>query len=399
MLRQLLISTQAVGAGVSELTSSLGLAIEMGAVPEDIAGTIGAHLGGNVLHDLQQDQTLERILSKSERTYRNYIAGRWIDAADGRRLEILDPSDGSHLADIARSGSEDVERAVKAARAALAGDWGRMSATDRGRILHRIGEGVLKNIDLLAELEARDVGKPLKQARADVEALARYCEFYGAAADKVHGDTIPYRTGFTAITLYEPHGVTAHIIPWNYPMQIIGRSLGAALAMGNAAVVKPAEEACLTVIEFTRIAEEAGLPPGALNLVTGTGEEAGAALSGHPDINHISFTGSVMTGALVQAAAARLRRSSAPPARIGSTMCVATAADFLVEVLATYEMTPPRLPRQALVRPSGPTVRTTPGLPRRPHPRHRSPDSGVFGGGVRPRPPSCGRPEDARRSP
>ena len=232
-------------------------------------------------------------MSKSERTYRNYIAGRWVDAADGRRLEILDPSDGSHLADIARSGSEDVERAVQAARAALAGDWGRMSATDRGRILHRIGEGVLKNIDLLAELEARDVGKPLKQARADVEALARYFEFYGAAADKVHGDTIPYRTGFTAITLYEPHGVTAHIIPWNYPMQIIGRSLGAALAMGNAAVVKPAEEACLTVIEFARIAEEAGLPHGALNLVTGTGEEAGAVLSGHPGINHISFTGSV----------------------------------------------------------------------------------------------------------
>ncbi len=109
----------------------------------------------------------------------------------------------------------------------------------------------------------------------------------------------------TAITLYEPHGVTAHIIPWNYPMQIIGRSLGAALAMGNAAVVKPAEEACLTVIEFTRIAEEAGLPHGVLNLVTGTGEEAGAALSGHPGINHISFTGSVATGALVQAAAAR----------------------------------------------------------------------------------------------
>ena len=175
-------------------------------------------------------------MSKSERTYRNYIAGRWVDAADGRRLEILDPSDGSHLADIARGGSEDVERAVQAARAALAGDWGRMSATDRGRILHRIGEGVLKNIDLLAELEARDVGKPLKQARADVEALARYFEFYGAAADKIHGETIPYRTGYTAITLYEPHGVTAHIIPWNYPMQIIGRSLGAALAMGNAAV-------------------------------------------------------------------------------------------------------------------------------------------------------------------
>lgn len=254
---------------------------------------------------MQQDQILERNPSKSARVYRNYIAGRWVDAADGRRLAIPDPSDGSHLADIARGSSEDIDSAVQAARAALAGEWGRLSATERGRILHRIGEGVLKNIDLLTELEARDVGKPLKQARADVEALARYCEFYGAAADKVHGDTIPYRSGFTALTIYEPHGVTAHIIPWNYPMQIIGRSLGAALAMGNAAVVKPAEEACLTVIEFTRIAEEAGLPAGALNLVTGTGEEAGAVLSAHPGINHISFTGSVTTGGLVQAAAAR----------------------------------------------------------------------------------------------
>ena len=242
---------------------------------------------------------------EKQRVYRNYIGGRWIEAANSQRFEIQNPSDGSHLADIARSGSEDVDRAVKAARAALGSDWGRMSATDRGRILHRIGEAVLRNVDLLAQLEARDVGKPLKQARADAEALARYLEFYGAAADKIHGDTIPYRAGFTAITIHEPHGVTAHIIPWNYPMQIIGRSLGAALAMGNAAVVKPAEEACLTMLEFTRIAEEAGLPCGALNVVTGTGEEAGAALSAHPDINHISFTGSLATGALVQAAAAR----------------------------------------------------------------------------------------------
>ena len=147
-------------------------------------------------------RTLERILSKSERTYRNYIAGRWVDAADGRRLEILDPSDGSHLADIARGGSEDVGRAVKAARAALAGDWGRLSATDRGRILHRIGEGVLKNIDLLAELEARDVGKPLRQARADVEALARYFEFYGSVARSSGSKSKPAPSNCTLATAY-----------------------------------------------------------------------------------------------------------------------------------------------------------------------------------------------------
>jgi aldehyde dehydrogenase (NAD+) len=136
-------------------------------------------------------------------------------------------------------------------------------------------------------------------------ALARYFEFYGGAVDKIHGDTIPYQPGYTVFTLREPYGVTGHIIPWNYPMQIIGRSVAAALTMGNATVLKPAEEACLTSLAFARIAEEAGLPPGALNVVTGTGEEAGAALSGHPGINHLSFTGSVSTGALVQASAAR----------------------------------------------------------------------------------------------
>ena len=129
-------------------------------------------------------------------------------------------------------------------------------------------------------------------------------EFYGGAADKVMGETIPYLNGYTAYTLREPHGVTAHIVPWNYPMQIIGRSVGAALAMGNAAVLKPAEEASLTALAFARIAQEAGLPDGALNVVTGLGEEAGAALSAHPGINHLSFTGSVAVGQMIQAATA-----------------------------------------------------------------------------------------------
>ena len=164
---------------------------------------------------------------------------------------------------------------------------------------------MLDNVELLARLEVHDVGKPLKQARADAIALARYCEFYGGAADKVHGETLPFAHGYTALTLREPHGVTGHIVPWNYPMQIVGRSVGAALAMGNACVLKPAEEACLTVLAFARICAEAGLPAGALNVVTGLGEEAGAALAAHPDVDHVSFTGSVATGALVQIAAAR----------------------------------------------------------------------------------------------
>ncbi len=232
-----------------------------------------------------------------------FIAGRW-QGADAT-LTLEDPSTGAPLAEIARGGAAEIDAAVVAARAARAGDWGRATAAERGRILARIGELVLARADTLAALEAADVGKPLKQARADAVALARYMEFYGGAADKLHGETIPFQAGYTVYTLREPHGVTGHIVPWNYPMQIIGRSVGAALAMGNACVLKPAEEACLTALAFARIAEEAGLPAGALNVVPGLGEEAGAALSGHAGINHVSFTGSVGVGALIQAAAAR----------------------------------------------------------------------------------------------
>lgn len=230
------------------------------------------------------------------------VGGRWLAAPD--RLPVENPSTGETMAEVARCGRPEVDAAVAAARAALSGDWGRLTAAERGRILARIGQRVLDNAEALATAEALDVGKPLKQARADVLALARYLEFYGGAADKVMGETIPYLDGYTAYTLREPHGVTAHIVPWNYPMQIIGRSVGAALAMGNAAVLKPAEEASLTALAFARIAAEAGLPPGALNVVPGLGEEAGTALSSHPGIDHISFTGSVAVGQMIQAAAA-----------------------------------------------------------------------------------------------
>ena len=233
------------------------------------------------------------------------IGGAWRACASGATLMLDNPSDGTPLAAIARGTAEDIAAAVAAAEAALAGDWGRCTAVERGRILASIGRRVLEQADLLAHLEALDVGKPLKQGRADAVALARYLEFYGGAADKVHGETLPFQAGFTALTLREPHGVTGHIVPWNYPMQIVGRSVGAALAMGNACVLKPAEEACLTVLAFARIAVECGLPAGALNVVPGLGEEAGAALSAHAGIRHISFTGSVATGALVQMAAAK----------------------------------------------------------------------------------------------
>ena len=233
------------------------------------------------------------------------IGGESKAPASGRTLDLVNPSDGSVICQIARGGAEDIDAAVAAAQAARDSAWGRMTALERGRCLTRLGQLVTKRVDALASLEAMDVGKPLGQARADAVALARYCEFYGGAADKVMGETIPYLEGYTVYTLREPHGVTGHIVPWNYPMQIIGRSVGAALAMGNACVLKPAEEACLTALAFAHLAEEAGFPAGALNVVPGLGAEAGAAVSGHPGIQHISFTGSVPTGALVQAAAAR----------------------------------------------------------------------------------------------
>ncbi|WP_171175415.1 aldehyde dehydrogenase family protein [Ruegeria sp. HKCCD8929] len=233
------------------------------------------------------------------------IGGDWRAASSGQTLPLINPSDGTEICRIARGDAVDIDAGVGAAQAALDGDWGRMTALERGRILTRLGQLVLERADDLAALEAADVGKPLTQARADAAALARYCEFYGGAADKVHGQTIPYLDGYTVYTLREPHGVTGHIVPWNYPMQIIGRSVGAALAMGNSCVLKPAEEACLTALAFSHLALEAGLPAGALNVVTGIGAEAGAALAGHPGVQHVSFTGSVATGALVQQAAGR----------------------------------------------------------------------------------------------
>ena len=234
-----------------------------------------------------------------------FIDGRWVPARSGALLPLEDPSRGDEIGAIARGQSADVDAAVEAAERALKGDWGRLTATERGRLLAKLGELVRSRVEELARIEAFDVGKPIKQGRADALALARYLEFYAGAADKVMGETIPYLDGYTVYTLREPHGVTAHIVPWNYPMQIAGRTIGAALAMGNACVLKPAEEACLTSLALADLAREAGFPAGALNVVPGLGEEAGACLAAHPGVRHLSFTGSVAVGALVQAAAAR----------------------------------------------------------------------------------------------
>ncbi len=235
----------------------------------------------------------------------HFIANRWVAPAAGETLPMLDPSDGNAFAAIARGTAEDVDRAVVAAQRARDGAWGRLAPAEKGRVLARLSRAILDHADELAFLEARDCGKPLKQARADAAACARYFEFYAGAGDKFHGETIPYATGYTVLTWREPHGVTGHIIPWNYPLQIFGRSVAAALAAGNACVVKPAEDACLSLLRVAELAAECGLPDGAMNLVTGLGREAGAALAAHRGIEHVSFTGSPATGAGVAQEAAK----------------------------------------------------------------------------------------------
>ncbi len=235
----------------------------------------------------------------------HFINNRWCAPASRAELPMIDPSDGAPFATIARGNAADIDAAVRAAQVARDGAWGKQAPAEKGRLLAKLSRAILERADELTLIEARDCGKPLKQARADVVACARYFEFYGGASDKLHGTTIPYPEGFTVLTWREPHGVTGHIIPWNYPLQIFGRSVGGALAAGNACVVKPAEDACLSVLRIAELAAEAGFPAGALNIVTGLGTEAGAALAEHPGIQHLSFTGSATTGAWVATAGAK----------------------------------------------------------------------------------------------
>jgi aldehyde dehydrogenase (NAD+) len=235
-----------------------------------------------------------------------FINNKWVPVSTGRTLPVVAPAEGVVFAEIAASGPADVDLAVKAARAAYeGGPWSQLNPIERGRLLQKLGRLILENIEELAALEARDCGKPMKLARGDVEAIARYFEFYGGAADKVHGEQIPFLNGYYATGEREALGVTGHIIPWNYPLQMMGRTLGPALAMGNATVLKPAEDACLAPLRVAELAAEAGLPPGAINVVPGLGHEAGTALAEHPGIDFIAFTGSPQAGVIVQTAAAK----------------------------------------------------------------------------------------------
>ncbi|PCF93936.1 aldehyde dehydrogenase family protein [Vreelandella nigrificans] len=234
------------------------------------------------------------------------IGGQWVNTATTIQVEA--PATGELLARIARCQADDVEAAVQAARQAFAGqsgEWASWSARQRSEWLLRFADVIEVHHEQLAELECADTGKPMTQAKGDIAACARYFRFYGGAADKLHGETIPFETDFAVMTLREPYGVCAQIIPWNYPAQIFGRCVAAALAAGNTVVLKPAEDACLSVLRLAELAVSHSLPAGALNVVPGFGYEAGAALASHPFIDHLSFTGSPETGTQVAQAAAQ----------------------------------------------------------------------------------------------
>ena len=229
-----------------------------------------------------------------------------VEVTDDPTFVDLDPATGAALADVGAASADTVARAVASARAAFdEGPWPKMAPKERARRLRALGNLIADDSATMAALESRDTGKPLTQARTDVEVAARYFEFYAGVIEGVHGDTIPAIPGVLAYTLREPLGVTAHIEPWNYPLQIGCRTLAPSLAMGNCAVLKPAEEAPLTLLRLAHLALQADIPPGVLNVVTGLGEVAGAALASSSQIDHLSFTGSVEIGSLVAMAAAR----------------------------------------------------------------------------------------------
>jgi aldehyde dehydrogenase (NAD+) len=233
------------------------------------------------------------------------VNGERVAASDGQTFEVFDPSTGDVLATVAKATKADVHRAVQSAHAALESKaWGGAPPAERGRIMIRIAQTLRERAEELATLESRDNGKPLRQARTDVHVAARYFEFFAGIADKIMGNTIPIGPGFLDYTVREPIGVSAQIVPWNYPIQIGARGVAPALAAGCAVVLKPSSEAPMTALRLGEIALACGLPPGVLNVVPGTGSEAGTALASHPDINQLTFTGSVDVGIAVAKMAA-----------------------------------------------------------------------------------------------
>lgn len=233
------------------------------------------------------------------------IEGKIVEAISGRTMPSFDPGTGAVFCKVPTGDGRDVNRAVDSAKRALSQAWRKVVPAERGRILNRTAALIRENSSWLSRLETVDCGKPLRESRGDVETAARYFEYYAGMADKLQGDTIPLGQDFISFTLHEPVGVTAHIIPWNFPLVTTARGIAPALAAGNVAVVKPAEQTPLSAIVLGQLLEKAGLPSGVYNVVTGTGDDVGAPLTAHPDVSHVTFTGSVETGKSVMASAAR----------------------------------------------------------------------------------------------
>lgn len=234
-----------------------------------------------------------------------FIDGAFKEAISGATFETIDPSTENVLARAARGAAADVDRAVAAAKRATRGLWRDITPAERGRMIFRLADVILAHKEEIARVETLDIGKPLKESRGDVEGVVATLRYNAGAADKLEGATIPLGRSVIDFTLLEPTGVTAHIVPWNYPLGMLARSVAPALAAGCTTVIKPAEQSPLSAMLFARCCNEAGIPPGVVNIVTGFGEEAGAALVAHPDVRGITFTGSVETGRLVYAGAAR----------------------------------------------------------------------------------------------
>lgn len=236
--------------------------------------------------------------------YQLFINGQFVNARSADTLDVIDPSTCRVVATAPDANAEDVDAAVGAARRAFDGPWRETSAQERGRILMRIATALRDRAEELAALETLTCGKPIVEAESDLADAAACFEYYAGLATKIHGDVVPVPDEAMVLALREPVGVVAQIIPWNYPLLMAAWKIAPALCAGCTLVLKPAEETPITILELAKSFEEVGLPPGVVNIVTGRGERAGAALVAHPDVDKIAFTGSGEVGRQVMAAAA-----------------------------------------------------------------------------------------------
>jgi aldehyde dehydrogenase (NAD+) len=236
-----------------------------------------------------------------------FIGGKWQDSVSGKMFATVNPATGETICQVAEGDKADIDLAVKAARKAFEdGPWPRMAASERGRLLHKLADLIEKNKEELAALESLDNGKPYRDAlAADLPLTIKCYRYYAGWADKIHGKTIPVEGPYFCYTRHEPIGVVGQIIPWNFPLLMQAWKWGPALATGCTVVLKPAEQTPLTALRVAALAQEAGIPDGVLNVVPGYGPTAGAALSGHMDVDKCAFTGEYTTGQLVMEAAAK----------------------------------------------------------------------------------------------